>query len=104
VSQRWEYGSPAGSVKLDRDAGSRFPPRAVPALHPRSDMSAETVERIDPQAARVHLASSNALLVCAYDSAEKCQANRIGDAIPFTTLEAKAASLPSSQEIIFYCA
>ena len=67
-------------------------------------MTADSVERIDPQAARVHIASSNALLVCAYDSAEQCQANRIGDPITFADLEAKAASLSRSQEIIFYCA
>jgi hypothetical protein len=67
-------------------------------------MSADTVERIDPQAARIHLASSEALLVCAYDTAEKCQANQLDDAIGFTELEARAASLPRSQEIIFYCA
>lgn len=63
-----------------------------------------TVERIDPQAARIHLTSSDALLVCAYDSAEKCQAHRIEGAIQLAELEAKAAQLPHSQEIIFYCA
>ncbi len=67
-------------------------------------MTADSVERIDPLAARVHLASSNAWLVCAYDSAEQCQANRIDGAIALAELEAKAASLPRSQEIIFYCA
>ena len=67
-------------------------------------MSVETVERIDPQAARVHLASSNALLVCAYDSLEKCQANRIDDALPLAELEARASQPPRNQEIIFYCA
>lgn len=67
-------------------------------------MTADLVERIDPRAARVHLASSNGWLVCAYDSAEQCQANRIDGAIALAELEAKAASLPRSQEIIFYCA
>jgi hypothetical protein len=67
-------------------------------------MTVDTVERIDPQAARVHLRSSNALLVCAYDSSEKCQANRIDDAIDFTELEARASALSHAQEIIFYCA
>jgi hypothetical protein len=67
-------------------------------------MTAEAVERIDPRAARVHLARSSALLVCAYDSAEKCQANQIDDAVALAELEARAASLPHSQEIIFYCA
>ena len=67
-------------------------------------MTVESVERIDPRAARVHLASSNALLVCAYDSAEKCQANQIDDAVTLADLQARAASLSHSQEIIFYCA
>lgn len=67
-------------------------------------MSADTVERIDPQAARIHLTSSNALLVCAYDSAEKCRANQLDDAISLAELDARAAALPHSQEIIFYCA
>jgi hypothetical protein len=67
-------------------------------------MSVDTVERIDPQAARVHLTSSNALLVCAYDSAEKCRANPINNAMTLAEIEARAASLPRSQEIIFYCA
>jgi hypothetical protein len=67
-------------------------------------MTADSVERIDPRAARVHLASSNGWLVCAYDSAEQCQANRIDGAIALAELEPKAASLPRSQEIIFYCA
>lgn len=73
-------------------------------LASRSGMTADTVERIDPQAARVHLRSSNALLVCAYDSAEKCLANHLEDAIDFPTLEARAAALPRAQELIFYCA
>jgi hypothetical protein len=76
----------------------------VPALHLDPGMTADTVERIDPQAARVHLHSSNALLVCAYDSAEKCQANQIYGAIDFAELEARAAALPPAQELIFYCA
>lgn len=67
-------------------------------------MTADTVERIDPRAARVHLTSSGALLVCAYDSTEKCQTNRIDHAIHLAELEARAASLPRSQELIFYCA
>jgi len=67
-------------------------------------MSADTVERIDPQAARIHLSASDALLVCAYDSAEQCRANQLDDAIALAELEARAASLPRSQELIFYCA
>lgn len=76
----------------------------MPALHLDPGMTADTVERIDPQAARLHLHSSNALLVCAYDSAEKCQANQLDDAINFAELEARAAALPPAQELIFYCA
>jgi hypothetical protein len=67
-------------------------------------MTVDTIERIDPQAARIHLRSSNALLVCAYDSAEKCRAHHIDGAIELSELEARAAALPPGQEIILYCA
>lgn len=61
-------------------------------------------ELIDPEAARAHMTSSQALLVCAYDSPEKCRANFIDDAIDLQELEARAPGLPLTQEIIFYCA
>jgi hypothetical protein len=71
------------------------------ALAPRSDM---TADRIDPDTARAHIASSNALLVCAYDSAEKCQQIALDGAIGLDELDELEARMPRQQEIIFYCA
>ena len=63
-----------------------------------------TIERIDPDTARTHMMSSQALLVCAYDSPEKCRENFIDGALDLQELEARAPRLPPAQEIIFYCA
>lgn len=63
-----------------------------------------TVDRIDPDTARAHIASSSALLVCAYDSAEKCEQNALSGAIHFDDLRKLESQLPRQQEIIFYCA
>jgi hypothetical protein len=63
-----------------------------------------TAERIDPETARAHITYSHALLVCAYDSPEKCRANAIEGALGLDELEARASQLPRDQEIIFYCA
>jgi hypothetical protein len=63
-----------------------------------------TIERIDPETARAHMMSSHALLVCAYDSPEKCRENFIDGAINLQELEARASRLPPAQEIVFYCA
>jgi hypothetical protein len=95
----------AGSVKRHPTAGGLpiSAARGAP-LASRSDMTSDMIERIEPQAARVHLASSNALLVCAYDSPEKCRANHLDDAVSLAELEARASQLSRSQEIIFYCA
>lgn len=62
------------------------------------------IERMDPEDARAHMMSSQALLVCAYDSPEKFRENFIDGAISLQELEARAPRLPRTQEIIFYCA
>ncbi|TMQ16255.1 MAG: ArsR family transcriptional regulator [Deltaproteobacteria bacterium] len=63
-----------------------------------------TAERIDPHTARADIASSKALLVCAYDSPEKCQQYALDGAIDLDELRRREPSLPRQQEIIFYCA
>jgi hypothetical protein len=63
-----------------------------------------TVDRIDPDTARARVTSSQALLVCAYDSPEKFRENFIDGAISLQELEARAPRLSPTQEIIFYCA
>ena len=62
------------------------------------------VERIDVMAARNQAVGGNALLVCGYEDDAKCRKGRLEGSIPLARLESMAASLPKSQEIIFYCA
>jgi hypothetical protein len=50
------------------------------------------------------LKSSDAILVCAYDSDEKYERFRIENSIPFSQFKSMLPSLPKAQEIIFYCA
>ena len=62
------------------------------------------VERIDVATARRRVVSGQALLVCGYEDDAKCRKGRLEGSIPFARFEAMAASLPKSQEIVFYCA
>jgi len=50
------------------------------------------------------LKSSDAILVCAYDSDEKYERFRIENSIPFSRFKSILPSIPKTQEIIFYCA
>src|SRR6478752_936345 len=62
-------------------------------------------ERISAQEARRDLqANSNALLVCAYDSDEKCRQYWLDGATTLTELQAREQTLPKDRELIFYCA
>jgi len=66
---------------------------------------ATTVERINPQQAHVHMqADAKTLLVCAYDSEDKFQQNRLEGAISLPELASQADAIPKDREIIFYCA
>jgi hypothetical protein len=66
---------------------------------------ASTIERIDPQQAYDHMhADANALLVCAYDSEDKFQQNRLEGAIALEDFRSQADAIPQDEEIIFYCA
>jgi hypothetical protein len=60
-------------------------------------------KRIDPGTARQHLATSNALLVCAYDDRARCRSLHIEGAIDLVELQAQEATLPRDRELIFYC-
>jgi hypothetical protein len=44
------------------------------------------------------------ILVCAYDSEEKFQANHLEGALSFDEFKSQLASIPHDREIIFYCA
>jgi rhodanese-related sulfurtransferase len=62
------------------------------------------IERIDPVAARAHVAGGQALLVCAYEDPEKCRRNHLEGALTLQELHAIEDELPRDREIIFYCA
>jgi hypothetical protein len=65
---------------------------------------AATVERIDAGTARKNVTSGHALLVCAYEDDAKCRKGRLEGSIPFSRFDTMAATLPKTQQIIFYCA
>jgi hypothetical protein len=60
------------------------------------------IERISAQQAHTKTKSNQALLVCAYEDEAKCQRLNLDGSISFTSLQSRAASLPKTQEIIFY--
>ena len=62
------------------------------------------IERISVADARNKVQGKQALLVCAYPDEAKFRAARLDGAISLASFEARAASLPKGQEIIFYCA
>jgi hypothetical protein len=61
------------------------------------------IERIGVAEARRTVQANAALLVCAYAEEARWNSARLDGAMPLTRLEARAATLPRDQEIIFYC-
>jgi hypothetical protein len=61
------------------------------------------VPKIDPEQARRSM-EQGAILVCAYDEAEKCQRYHLEGAMSLKELEGKEASIPKNRELLFYCA
>ena len=64
----------------------------------------EPIERISVEDAHKKVAANQALLVCAYEDEAKCRMVNLEGSISLTSFQSKAASLPKSQEIIFFCA
>jgi len=62
------------------------------------------VERISAEEARRRVDAKRALLVCAYEDEAKCGMINLEGSISLTSFQSRLASLPKSQEIIFYCA
>ena len=60
------------------------------------------IERISAQQAHAKAKSNEALLVCAYEDDAKCRMVNLDGSISFTSFKSRAASLPKTQEIIFY--
>jgi hypothetical protein len=62
------------------------------------------IPRITVEDARRKVQANQALLVCAYEDEAKCRMVNLEGSIPLTSFQARAASLPKDQEIIFFCA
>jgi hypothetical protein len=62
------------------------------------------VPRIDVEEARRRVQSGQALLVCAYEDASKCDRHRLEGAISLSELRTRQDSVPKDRELIFYCA
>jgi hypothetical protein len=60
------------------------------------------INRISVQQAYAKTKANQALLVCAYEDEAKCRMLNLDGSISFATLQSRAASLPKTQEIIFY--
>jgi hypothetical protein len=60
------------------------------------------IQRISVQQAHAKTKAKQALLVCAYDDEAKCRMLNLEGSISFASLQSRAASLPKTQEIIFY--
>jgi hypothetical protein len=60
------------------------------------------IQRISAQQAHAKSKANQALLVCAYEDEAKCRMLNLDGSISFASLQSRAASLPKTQEIIFY--
>ena len=60
--------------------------------------------RISAEEVYRKLKSSDAILVCAYDSDEKYERSKIENSIPYSRFKSTFPNIPKTQEIIFYCA
>lgn len=63
-----------------------------------------TAERISPKQAHEHMEKSGAMLVCAYDSDEKCRKYHLEGAVHLEELKNQEGSIARDRELIFYCA
>jgi hypothetical protein len=72
--------------------------------HLEKEVDMPEVSRINVQDARLAVTSRNALLVCAYEQAEKCNQIPLEGSISLSRFQERLPSLPKDQELIFFCA
>jgi hypothetical protein len=60
------------------------------------------IERISAEEAYKKAKAGQALLVCSYDDEAKCRILNLDGSISLGTFKSRVASLPKTQEIIFY--
>jgi len=83
--------------------GSELLPQARTHVPVLDRLLAGAVERISAEEAR-RRQMAGALLICAYDSADKFRQNCLEGSIPLEAFQARLPSLSKDQELIFYCA
>jgi hypothetical protein len=76
----------------------------APAGKAAHEGNMEDIERISVEEAHRKVKANQALLVCAYEDEAKCRMVNLDGSISLTSFQKKAASLPKSEEIIFFCA
>ena len=62
------------------------------------------VERVSVEEAHRKVKANLALLVCAYEDEAKYRKLNLDGSISLGSFQSRVASLPKTQEIIFYCA
>jgi hypothetical protein len=60
------------------------------------------IQRISVQEAHAKTKANQALLVCAYEDEAKCRMLNLSGSISLVSFQSRVASLPKTQEIIFY--
>jgi hypothetical protein len=60
------------------------------------------IERISVEQAHAKVKANQALLVCAYEDEAKCRVLNLEGSISLAGFRSRVASLPKTQEIIFY--
>lgn len=60
--------------------------------------------RIPPQEVREKISVGSAMLVCAYDDAQKFKNNHLQGAVSISEFKTALPALSKESEIIFYCA
>jgi hypothetical protein len=67
-------------------------------------MEKSEVARLSPEETRRRVDSGKALLICGYESDEKCQSMHLQGAETLSQFRARLPDIPKEQEVIFYCA
>jgi hypothetical protein len=62
------------------------------------------IERISVEEAHEKIKENQALLVCAYEDEAKCRMLNLDGSISLVSFQSRVASLPKTEEIIFFCA
>jgi hypothetical protein len=103
IAATWLFSS-ISCIAQDSAAESRSDAPQKESTAEPQQVTPDQIPRMAPALVREHVASGQALLVCAYDSDNAFEANRLEGAISLSELKKKEPQLNRNQEIILYCA